>query len=85
MNMLLSFQKFLAKIYEKYFCKEIFYINGPDNLPPPLSKQEEEETFELLEKGKPEAKNKLIEHNLRLVVYIAKKFESTGIVIEELV
>lgn len=85
MNMLLSFQKFLAKIYEKYFYKEIFYINGPDNLPPPLSKQEEEETFELLEKGKPEAKNKLIEHNLRLVVYIAKKFESTGIGIEDLV
>ena len=85
MNMFLSFQKFLVKIYEKYFCKEIFYINGPDNLPPPLSKQEEEETFELLEKGKPEAKNKLIEHNLRLVVYIAKKFESTGIGIEDLV
>ena len=85
MNMLLSFQKFLVKIYEKYFCGEIFYINGPDNLPPPLSKQEEEETFELLEKGEPEAKNKLIEHNLRLVVYIAKKFESTGIGIEDLV
>ena len=85
MNMLLSFQKFLVKIYEKYFCKEIFYINGPDNLPPPLSKQEEEKTFELLEKGEPEAKNKLIEHNLRLVVYIAKKFESTGIGIEDLV
>jgi len=85
MNMLISFKKFLEKIYGKYFSGEIYYINGPDNLPPPLSKEEEEKTFELLEKGAPEAKNRLIEHNLRLVVYIAKKFESTGIGIEDLV
>lgn len=75
------FEKFLIK----YFSKSIFYINGPDNLPPPLSKEEEEEAFLLLENGDPKAKNMLIEHNLRLVVYIAKKFESTGIGIEDLV
>ena len=73
------------KVLQKYFCKPIFYINGPDNLPPPLSKEEEEKAFELLENGDPKAKNMLIEHNLRLVVYIAKKFESTGIGIEDLV
>ena len=72
-------------ILQKYFSNAIFYINGPDNLPPPLSKEQEEKAFELLEEGNPDAKNMLIEHNLRLVVYIAKKFESTGIGIEDLV
>lgn len=67
------------------FAKNVFYINGPDNLPPPLSKEEEEKTFELLKHGSTEAKNILIEHNLRLVVYIARKFESTGIGIEDLI
>ena len=72
-------------ILQKYFSNAIFYINGPDNLPPPLSKEQEEKAFVLLEEGNPDAKNMLIEHNLRLVVYIAKKFESTGIGIEDLV
>ncbi|MBR6658311.1 MAG: sigma-70 family RNA polymerase sigma factor, partial [Oscillospiraceae bacterium] len=78
-------KRIFEKVLQKYFCKPIFYINGPDNLPPPLSKEEEEKAFELLENGDPKAKNMLIEHNLRLVVYIAKKFESTGIGIEDLV
>lgn len=78
-------KRVFEKVLQKYFCKPIFYINGPDNLPPPLSKEEEEKAFELLENGDPKAKNMLIEHNLRLVVYIAKKFESTGIGIEDLV
>ena len=69
----------------KNFGKDMFYINGPDNLPPPLSKEEEEKAFELLEGGSTEAKNMLIEHNLRLVAYIARKFESTGIGIEDLI
>ena len=69
----------------KYFSKSIFYINGPDNLPPPLSKEEEEKAFAMLEQGSSEAKNMLIEHNLRLVVYIARKFESTGIGIEDII
>ena len=84
-NFLKKLELLMKKAFEKYFCKPIFYINGPDNLPSPLSKEEEEKTFELLEEGKTEAKNILIEHNLRLVVYIARKFESTGIGIEDLV
>ena len=56
----------------------MFYINGPDNLPPPLSKEEEEKAFFLLEKGETEAKNILIEHNLRLVAHIVKKYPSAG-------
>lgn len=85
MNISAKMKTFFEKFLIKYFSKPIFYINGPDNLPPPLSKEEEEEAFSLLEKGDPKAKNMLIEHNLRLVVYIAKKFESTGIGIEDLV
>ena len=83
---LFKLKLFFKEIFNRFFSSsKIFYINGPDNLPPPLSKHEEEETFELLEKGAPEAKNKLIEHNLRLVVYIAKKFESTGHDIDDLI
>ncbi len=72
-------------ILKRCLCKTMFYINGPDNLPPPLTKEEEKRAFELLENGNDKAKNLLIEHNLRLVVYIAKKFESTGICIEDLI
>ncbi|MBQ3161766.1 MAG: RNA polymerase sporulation sigma factor SigE [Oscillospiraceae bacterium] len=65
--------------------KDIFYINGPETLPAPLSRAQEEETFQLLEINEEQARQTLITHNLRLVVYIAKKFESTGIGIEDLV
>ena len=63
----------------------IYYINGPQKLPPPLSREEEEQIFSLLTKGDKAAAEKLIVHNLRLVVYIAKKFENTGIGIEDLI
>ncbi len=63
----------------------VFYINGPETLPAPLSKAQEEETFLMLETDEEQARQILITHNLRLVVYIAKKFESTGIGIEDLV
>ena len=85
MKLINSIRMRILEILKKHFCAEMFYINGPDNLPPPLSKEEEERTFELLEHGSAEAKNVLIEHNLRLVVYIARKFESTGIGIEDLI
>lgn len=65
--------------------KNIFYINGPETLPAPLSKTQEEEVFLMLETDEENARRILITHNLRLVVYIAKKFESTGIGIEDLV
>ncbi len=63
---------------------EVYYVNGSDTLPPPLTRQEEAEVFVRLSSD-PEARKTLIVHNLRLVVYIAKKFESTGIGIEDLV
>lgn len=61
------------------------YINGPQTLPPPLSREEEQATLELLSVNPEGARNTLITHNLRLVVYIARKFESTGINIEDLI
>ena len=61
-----------------------FYINGPDLLPAPLSKEEEADLIDRLPSDD-EARTRLIEHNLRLVVYIAKRFENTGIYIEDLI
>ncbi|MDD2956274.1 MAG: sporulation sigma factor SigE, partial [Oscillospiraceae bacterium] len=65
--------------------KSIYYINGPENLPPPLSREAEQKAFRQLEEKSPEARQTLIVHNLRLVVYIARKFESTGIGVEDLI
>lgn len=61
-----------------------FYVNGPDTLPPPLTKEEESDLISKMKTDK-NARNTLIERNLRLVIYIAKKFENTGIGIEDLV
>ncbi|MDI9515004.1 MAG: RNA polymerase sporulation sigma factor SigE [Clostridiaceae bacterium] len=63
---------------------EVFYIGGNDILPPPLQAQEEAELLENLEAGDSSVKHVLIERNLRLVVYIARKFENTGVDIEDL-
>ena len=63
----------------------VFYIGGSDTLPPPLPKDEEEQTVAALENGDDNARRKLIEHNLRLVVYISKRFENTGVNIEDLI
>lgn len=62
-----------------------FYINGPATLPPPLTAEDECEAIDRLEMGDTEARTLLIEHNLRLVVYIARKFENTGTGIEDLI
>jgi len=64
---------------------EIYYIGGKTALPPPLEKSEEKLLLERLPSGDASARALLIEHNLRLVVYIARKFENTGINIEDLV
>lgn len=64
---------------------EIDYINGAETLPPPLSKEDEAKTLAMLDNDFEKARETLIVHNLRLVVYIAKKFESTGIGIEDLI
>ncbi len=69
----------------RFFCKEIYYINSPQMLPPPLKKAEEAELAKRIANGDENAREPLIVHNLRLVVYIAKKFESSGINIEDLV
>lgn len=63
---------------------ELFYINGPDTLPPPLSSEREAEMVARLPADEL-AKRELIEHNLRLVVYLARKFENTGVYIEDLI
>lgn len=64
---------------------KVFYINGADTLPPPLTKEEEQKVFELMDTDFEKAREELIVHNLRLVVYIAKKFESTGTNLEDLI
>ena len=63
----------------------VFYIGGSDVLPPPLKGKEEMEALELLEKGSEQAKQQLIERNLRLVVYISRRFENTGVDLEDLI
>lgn len=63
----------------------VFYINGSDTLPPPLTKAEERDVFERIRSGDDRAREPLIVHNLRLVVYIAKKFESPGAGAEDLI
>ena len=78
-------QKLLAVINRLGLVTHTQYINGPETLPPPLTRDQEQEVFEQLETHEEKAREMLIVHNLRLVVYIAKKFESTGIGIEDLV
>ena len=63
----------------------VYYINGSESLPPPLTREEEEAAFRLLETDFETARETLIVHNLRLVVYIAKKFENTGVGLDDLV
>jgi len=80
--------RFLMRLLKRVFLKigskaEVYYINGPETLPPPLSEEEEEEMVRRI--SEPYAKDMLIEHNLRLVCYIAKRFENTGAGIEELI
>ena len=65
--------------------QEVYYIGGSDILPPPLKGEAEQKALEDLEKGDDSAKQLLIEHNLRLVVYISRRFENTGINLEDLI
>ena len=75
-------ERFLRTIFGK---NELNYINGADTLPPPLSKDEEKEVMTRLAAGDEQVRQILIEHNIRLVVYIARKFENTGIGLEDLI
>lgn len=83
--------EWLKKISRKLFYfdssidEEVYYIGGSDTLPAPLSKEEESEILKRLAKGDMSVKSTLIERNLRLVVYIARKFENTGVYVEDLI
>ncbi len=84
----MKFFETLKKLYIKIvtaFSQKVFYINGPETLPPPLSAEEEKELLLRFETDNEYVREKLIVHNLRLVVYIAKKFESPGASNEDLV
>ncbi len=72
-----------GKIAKLCIGEEVLYIGGQDVLPSPLTKDEEEELLDRISDD--DAKSSLIEHNLRLVVYIARKFENTGINVEDLI
>ncbi len=63
----------------------VYYIGGSDTLPPPLTREEERTALAALSEGDAQARQKLIEHNLRLVVYIARRFDNTGVGLEDLV
>lgn len=80
--MLKKIKKFLLRLFKKQKC---YYINGPETLPPPLSKETEQRIMQELAQGDNSNRELLITHNLRLVVYIAKKFESKTTSTEDLV
>ena len=77
-----SLKTFLERLF---FSEPIHYIGGSDTLPPPLGREEEAEAIAALELGDDAARARLIEHNLRLVVYIARRFENTAVNIEDLI
>lgn len=82
----MRFLNYIKKIFYKIFKRPVHYINGPETLPAPLSKEEENEIMEkILQGAPPSVRQPLITHNLRLVVYIAKKFDSSGVCIEDLI
>ena len=82
--------QFLRKIFAKLLLRlglsrGVYYIGGSETLPPPLSPKEEADLISRLSTGDKQVKTELIERNLRLVVYIARKFENTGIGVEDLI
>lgn len=81
----LNIKNALSRIISFFRGNGTYYINGTESLPPPLQRDEEERLLSLSEKGDKSARETLIVHNLRLVVYISKKFENTGIGIEDLI
>lgn len=86
MNMIRAkLQSLLQKIKGFLFRRRIHYINGSQALPEPLSKEEEEALLARLQSGESAVREELIVHNLRLVVYIAKKFETSGVFVEDLI
>ena len=82
-NQLKKVKLFLKRLFQKR--NYVFYLGSTDLLPPPLTKEEEMHYVQLSMKKDQEARNKLIEHNLRLVVFLAKKYENTKVDLEDLV
>lgn len=91
MNILEKLKININILYTKYLRENdnenttIYYIGGSQSLPEPLNQEEEAKLLKKLSQGEEQAKKTLVEKNLRLVVYIAKKFENTGIGIEDLI
>lgn len=85
--MISKIKSYIKELISRYIKAdiEVDYINGAESLPPPLTKEEEARVFELMKTDDKKARDLLIVHNLRLVVYISKKFESTGIGMEDLI
>ena len=83
MNIDICLNRILARL--QVSSKKVHYVGGNEALPPPLSKEEEEKLVNKLLKGDESIRSTLIERNLRLVVYIARKFENTGVNIEDLI
>ena len=86
-ELLIRMRLALSRLAAKLYPRGIYYVSGPETLPPPLTREEEETALRRLaaSPGDEQVRGLLIERNLRLVVYIARKFESTGIGIEDLV
>jgi len=82
---MLRILKILRQWAESFLKKKVFYIGGNDVLPPPLSQEEENELLQSYAEGNQEARSILIERNLRLVVYISKKFDNAGVNMEDLI
>ena len=88
MRQLVWFKRAVGRVaawLRRHLGEPVQYIGGSDSLPPPLTPGEEKYLLSCLREGKDGARDVLIEHNLRLVVYIAKRFENTGIQIEDLI
>lgn len=79
------FAEFCCRLIRRIPGHGIYYINGPETLPPPLTKVEEEQVMQNILNNVPNAREPLITHNLRLVVYIAKRFESPSANVEDLI
>lgn len=73
------------KLYIKLFKKDVFFFDGALSLPEPLTREKEDELIRRMADGDMRARDELIVHNLRLVVYVAKKFETSGISLEDLI
>ncbi len=87
MSLLKAIPSYISRFISKFkaFAGHVYYIGGNDALPPPLSKEEEDKLVQDLVSGDESIRATLIERNLRLVVYIARKFENTGVNVEDLI